>query len=140
MLQGDSGGPLMVQENGQYILIGVASLSDNDTPHQNLQFFERTSAHRDWIDSQITYPEFCPSGPNAGVTKEEYMAEQDEKNTREEYLVEKRAKYVWIGIFVALAVVLSVLGMLLFNRKSKSKGYSRKTLDETSITGAITKL
>ena len=88
----------------------------------------------------MRYPEFCPSGPNAGVTKEEYMAEQDEKNTREEYLVEKRAKYVWIGIFVALAVVLSVLGMLLYNRKSKSKGYSRKTLDETSITGAKTKL
>ena len=125
----------MVKENDQYILIGEFSLGDGKlwatAQILSTQVIERISSHREWIDGHMTYPEFCPSGPNAGVTRKEYK----------EYLVEKRAKYVWIGISVGLAVVFAVI-VVLCRRKSKSKGSSCKNLDmdEINSTEAISKL
>ena len=96
----------MIEDVDQYILIGEVSMGTLNVTFQVTAVFERISSHREWIYSQMRYPEFCPSGPNAGVTREEYMA------------VEK-AIYVWIGISVGLTV--AVLLILFLSRKSKSK-------------------
>ena len=121
----------MVKENDQYILIGEFSLGDGKlwatAQILSTQVIERISSHREWIDDHMTYPEFCPSGPNAGVTRKEYK----------EYLVEKRAKYVWIwiSISVGLVVVIAVI-VVLWRRKS----FKNLDMDEINTTEAISKL
>ena len=92
----------MIEDVDQYILIGEVSMGTLNVTFQVTAVFERISSHREWIYSQMRYP----SGPNAGVTREEYMAV-------------KKAIYVWIGISVGLTV--AVLVILFLSQKSKSK-------------------
>ena len=71
----------MAKENGQYILIGELTKGKAVSDTLDVQLFERISYFREWIDSQMINPEFCPSGPNAGASRSEDMVKKNEEDT-----------------------------------------------------------
>ena len=63
-LKGDSGSSLTIEKNGQHILIGTTS-TVNPGGLGGGKFIS-IAFYRDWIDSVMISPIFCPGGPNVG--------------------------------------------------------------------------
>ena len=63
-LKGDSGSSLTIEKNGQHILIGTAS--DMNPEDLGGGKFISIAFYRDWINSVMISPNFCPGGPNVG--------------------------------------------------------------------------
>jgi len=61
--QSDSGGPLTYkQDNGQHVLIGDVSRGNGCARPGEYGLYGRISHLREWIESKMSSPEFCPNG------------------------------------------------------------------------------
>lgn len=66
---GDSGGPLTYESGDQHILIGETSFGPKPCAQANQYgVYGRISYFRTWLESKMTSPTYCSSGPNADVT------------------------------------------------------------------------
>ena len=125
---GDSGGPALIEVDGSYYLVGVASfgIEMGDPPPEpgtygSFDTYTSISRHRDWIDAVLNGEPIPEVTPDANAPQIEVIIESDEPPTTfiapEEATIETNSEQLtltWFGFIGALLGAALLGGFIVF--------------------------